>query len=799
MRHRYTFDESQFLLDSIHQYTGTAIPHEMLSQNFEDKTLKQVLSSAHSRIEECRGASLSNKHNRDVSAAAFKFRDTNTRDEIEGLCLLQEQAYFGRIDFAVADNDVSEALYIGRCTLQDSKGNFFVYDWRNPIGQLFYQNHRGKAYYYTRSRAVQGEILLKRQYTIQGAVLRSFEDVGGSPLSVASPEADSAAIDAVSEDSILLGMLKRNSSGTMRQIVQSIQAEQDQVIRVSGDVVVVQGPAGSGKTVVALHRAAYLLYHMREEQNRLAQRFGRVSAQQMLIFSPNSIFSNYISRVLPDLNEDQIQQNILDDTLREAIKKWLPRTETRKRYKIEVREDHLDYVLSRRDDPLYSIRLKTSAFKSSPEMLALIEQFIKQLDRQVEAAFDDMEFSIYGQIITDADQRVFYRKSAMQDVYRLARGSNSVTNSIKYVLQNLVDRIADFDRTTRIPERIEEKRTVKNRDGSAKEIIEIRNPRLITVERLKEEYKRIENRLLPYVDYAITDLYKSLLQYADTPIDGHDRTPVEAAEYTQKSEMERKIAYEDIAPMLLLNGHYRGFESFGDISHAVIDEAQDYSLLHYEYIKNCLPENCTMTIVGDLNQAINPSLNLRDYDGLEAIFPARIKRMELNRSYRSSMEITDFASGILRNNVRIDNVRRTGTKPKIATTQKGKQASVITDVLHRLAGKEYNNIAILCRTRRDSEELFRQLEPGVKVKLLSDGSQITQGILVLPVQLAKGLEFDAVVLHDGGQAYYDREEERTLLYTACTRALHELYICYSGQASPLLPLASTDLYEPCSV
>ena len=348
-----------FSLDSVHQYDGRQTPAHTLSQEFEVAYLARVLKTAQSRALACSSKLDAMRKDRKASDAIFKFVMEDTNRELEGMLSMHAQAYFGRLDFAVADNPLSESLYIGRSTLEAS--GFLVYDWRNPVCEMFYQHRPGRASYHSPGGLVQGEMLLKRQFIIQGAEVLSFEDTGGTP----------AEATTIREDSILLGMLRRNSSGEMRQIVQSIQAEQDRVIRIRGDVVVVQGPAGSGKTVVALHRAAYLLYEKRQQQQKLAQRFGRVSAQRMLVFSPNSLFSSYISRVLPDLNEEQITQTILENTIQSSVRKCLPKAGQGAKWQIERREDFFEYVLLQTDDELYRSRLHASAFKSSVVMLSV--------------------------------------------------------------------------------------------------------------------------------------------------------------------------------------------------------------------------------------------------------------------------------------------------------------------------------------------------------------------------------------------------------------------------------------------
>ncbi len=766
------------------RYTGSEVPAALLERKHEEHYLRYVLQvAAEQAIAFSRKAHVKERGSIHSGEASAWLR-TEARRKQEAVQSMQGSPYFARIDFAAendnaADNENAidsenavDMIYIGRSMLETDADSLLIYDWRDPICTLYYRHNVGAAGYQAPGGEFSGDILLKRHLETQNGRLVSYQDAAGSP-------SETSAI----EDGILLGMLRRNSSGEMRQIVQSIQAEQDEVIRVRGDVVVVQGPAGSGKTVVALHRAAYLLYEKRQEQQRLAQRFGRVSAQRMLVFSPNSIFSSYISRVLPDLNEEQITQTILENTIQAEVRKCLPKAGRGERWQVERREDYFEYILLQTEDALYHARIEGSAFKSSVAMLSAMETFLQEFDRQVEEVFEDMELSIYGQVIADPQQRIFYSKSDMQTRYRMARSASSVVDSIADVLQSLETRIVEFEKTSWISRSDEQGR----------------NPLAITVKRLQQEKQRMENLLLPYQRYAPLDLYTTLLQNTPISIAESVRASTLSSEYTLAFARKHKVAYEDIVPLLLLSGHYRGFPQWSDIDHAVIDEAQDYSLLHYEYIKNCLPDDCTLTIVGDINQAISPLLNLHDYEGLETVFSKRITRLNLKRSYRSSVEITDFARHILKGAPPIDNVRRAGSKPKLLFAPNGKQAAAITALLKELAGKEVNSIAVLCKTRRDSAQLFRQLRlllpADTPLTLLTDSATLAQGVLVVPVQLAKGLEFDAVILHDAGQSCYAREEERKLLYTACTRALHDLYLCCSGALSSLLPPADSPLYE----
>lgn len=257
------------------------------------------------------------------------------------------------------------------------------------------------------------------------------------------------------------------------------------------------------------------------------------------------------------------------------------------------------------------------------------------------------------------------------------------------------------------------------------------------------------------------------------------------------------IPYEDVMPLLLLEGMYRGFSTIQNIDHAIIDEAQDYSFVDFEYIKNCLPKQCSMTIVGDVNQAIGVGVGMPVHEGLERVFRSRVTRLELTKSYRSTFEIMEFARRILGDEAQIESIRRTGDKPKLlAAPENVEIADTIADAVRALLAADRKSIAVLCRTKAEAQCIYDSLASRVQITLLtSDSKSSLQGAFVMPVYLAKGLEFDAVIAADAGRAAYGRNADRNLLYTACTRALHDLYVYYSHEPSPLLPLRQVELYE----
>ena len=240
-----------------------------------------------------------------------------------------------------------------------------------------------------------------------------------------------------------------------------------------------------------------------------------------------------------------------------------------------------------------------------------------------------------------------------------------------------------------------------------------------------------------------------------------------------------EILAEDIVPILLLDGLLTGFPSLEGVDHAIIDEAQDYSLPTFAYLQRCLPANCKLTIVGDLRQATNPLQGLGDYASLETAFSRPVEFVHLKTSYRSSTEISEFTATIVPSNAPIESVRRSTMKPQLVSVgAPGDSVAAIAATLGQLQERSGGSDAIVCKTRAESESLFRALNPIAPVTLVTDATRdMPTGAYVLPIWLAKGLEFGTVIVYDASTASYRYDEERRALYTACSRALHTLYVC----------------------
>jgi DNA helicase-2/ATP-dependent DNA helicase PcrA len=266
-------------------------------------------------------------------------------------------------------------------------------------------------------------------------------------------------------------------------------------------------------------------------------------------------------------------------------------------------------------------------------------------------------------------------------------------------------------------------------------------------------------------------------------------------EATIKSLSKRTVMCEDVLPIMFLHGFIHGFPNFNGVIHAVIDEAQDYSILHFQYLRTLLPELCTITIVGDPFQAINPFVRTTDFQALMSVFPECVVTPALEYSYRSSSEITEFAASLLPGSPAIKNVRSTNVVPELVNVASGKTPDVIGKLVLQLNREGYPSVGVVCKSCAEAEALYDVLGRSVDVKLLNDKTtEFSAGNYVTPLIYAKGLEFDAVIIADASNRAYRSEMDRRPLYTACTRALHRLYLCYEKARSPLLPPEAAGLF-----
>lgn len=647
--------------------------------------------------------------------------------------------YFGRMDFEERGTSSAEACYIGVSNLVDDEYDFLVYDWRAPISSMFYEHEIGEASYECPEGSIDGRLTLKRQYKIEDGRLRYMFD---SSLKI--------------DDEVLQDMLSKSSDNQMKAIVTTIQRDQNKIIRNEAfKNLIVQGPAGSGKTSVALHRIAYLLYKHRE----------KIKPQNIIIFSPNDIFNDYIASVLPQLGEDNMYQTTFKTYMHQALGG---------NYAKEDYYQMIEYTLAAPKDERYRRRIDSIRFKASPVMVDLLKGYVKYLENEPRG-FKDL--SANGKIIASGSEisGLFYQDYAQMP---LKRRLQKLKNRLLFLLE-------PYEK-----QRIDE---VASELENTEQYLSRSELMALSTAQVRAELKSTYDQIYQMTAFDLMALYRKMYEKLESfaiglALQEFSEKLGEIRTHTLKNLNSGQLHYEDQPPLLYLKGALGDQPDTSEIRYVIIDEAQDYAPLQYEIFSQ-LFKNASMTILGDLHQSINPHMNVGHYEHIHRIFDQQVTgQINLTKSYRSTMEITQFARKLLGRETTDEWVERSGEKPMVLSQpdEKAIQEALIL-AIHRYRERGHQSIGIITRTAREAKAAYRALKEKIEVKaILKDDDRFEPGTLIIPSYLAKGLEFDVVLIYNAGGENYAREEERLLLYTACTRALHVLNVFYAGERSPLL-------------
>jgi DNA helicase-2/ATP-dependent DNA helicase PcrA len=719
---------------------GSVMENNQSELEFEMKRLEETISLAKKQLNQARQR---NEENKSAIISAKKELRENTEHSISGLwtsdgfealaelsqyvnpvtekiadyeavenkiVLLEnliKSPYFARIDFKFDDEDLPEKIYIGRSSLKkDNSYESFVYDWRSPIASVFYRFVTGQVFYDAPGGRITGEVNLKRQYEIRNEILEYFFD---------------AEVQIV--DEFLRKLLSHNTSSKMKTIVESIQKEQDIVIRdMENDLMMVQGVAGSGKTSIALHRAAYLMYQGLST---------KLSAHNIMIISPNTLFEQYISNVIPELGED----NIVSVIFEEMLASILPNI------RIQSRNQFLENLITSSG---YRDTIKSSIeFKTSHKFMEILNLLIRDIPlRWIE--FENIY--IDGQLILSKE----VLKEKIVGKYEIPLGVR-----LKQLEEFIVELIYD---TKRI--------------------------------RLKKSLKK---EMMRFTELNVINIYRRL--FNDKEYFYHIAKDIELPDcmgdiliYTQENLASNLLYYDDATALAYLNLKINGVDDYRNIKQVVIDEAQDYYPLHYE-IFNLLFANAKYTILGDINQTLEKNEDMSLYEQIKKILNKKKSSLAtMDKSFRCTNEILMYSSKFIEKCFEIKSFNRKGDEPNIYSASN--QSSLIDMIISEInlcLEKGYQSIGLICKNEKNAISLSEFLKDRVDVKLIkSESTSDLQGVFIIPVYMSKGLEFDAVLICDTDNKNYHSEDDKKLLYIACTRALHRLNLFCIGETSPLL-------------
>ena len=585
--------------------------------------------------------------------------------------------YFASIIFEDEDKEIMN-IYISITYLKDKNQNNILYDWRAPICSLFYDYETGHASYEAPGGIFEGELKRKRQYKIVDKKLIGVFD-------------NSTNI----EDDVLQDVLLEDSTGSMKNIVNTIATEQNKIIR--NDEyrnLIVQGIAGSGKSTIALHRIAYLLY---KEKN--------LTSDNILIFSPTNLFSDYIKDVLPSLGEENTKATTFTQYLESFI----------------------------------------NEYESIESFTAFIARYYRYEDNNIEL----IKYKQSDSIIDDLNNYLIdiINNTHFEDNFKDLL-INIDKDELTEMIQDKYSKLPLFERIDNMAEKICDKyykgKTTKFNSNKSK---------LLKLLNIKQDYKQI------YKDFWLSD-------YCAYPL-----TLKETDKFINKKELN----YDDALLLAYLKGSLEGFIYDASIRYIVIDEAQDYNKLQYIII-NRIFKRANITILGDINQNINPYYQYTSLKDLENIFEDESLYIELNKTYRSSPEIVDYTNKILGLN-HINAVRDT-TENEV----KRFRIKDIDDLKNHLIkdttdlNVKYKTTAIICKDYIESKKIYEIIKDYIEVNLvLEESDKIKEGTKIIPAYISKGLEFDGVIIYNDRANTY-RLNEKNLLYVAATRAQHELYV-----------------------
>ena len=636
-------------------------------------------------------------HERYVKEQAF----TTIDKKLKELTILKESPYFGRVTFNDLEFNQKDTLYVGRFGVTP-EGSYepVIVDWRAPVASLFYHGSLGEASYTSPDGPIKCDIEGRRQIIVKKGELKGVFD---------------SAIDV--KDDILQMVLSNNSSDKLKDVIMTIQQEQDEIIRKERTSnIVVNGVAGSGKTTIALHRVAYLLYNYRKELE-----------DKVLILGPNGIFMEYISQVLPSLGEVGVKQETFASF---ALK------EMDSELYIMSFDKYLEKILS--EDKEF---IEDAKYKNSYEIIKDLDNLVKEMDKDY---FHVEDVKYFGDLVISKEEieEMFNKHYEYMPLFRRSEKIKRI------ILSKIKDK-----RDQKVWELNEEIRKEKEKLTTEELLIEENNLEFRRKLRIREIVKEVMD------SRAKLDSWIS----REDVLDIYDRFNGNKKEYT----------INDLAPILYLAIKLEGKKATKDYRHVVIDEAQDYSPLQFKVIRE-LTGTKYFTVVGDVNQRLIKYSDLAPMMELEKIFDdVNPEIYNLNKSYRSTYEIMEYANKYLDEDRIIPIVRHGKPVEEIEFHNNEELSESIIESLKEFSNEGLESIAIITRDKEELEKVYNLISNKVHlVKFDNEDVLYKGGNVIIPSYFAKGLEFDGVIIVDNGSS--KDENEDLIKYIMSTRALHRL-------------------------
>ena len=677
------------------------------------------------------------------------------KNQLETYKKLADSPYFGRIDIKDDGDDDTESLYIGTASFVDDNENFLVYDWRAPISSIYYNGTLGKVSYQTPAGKQTTDLEKKRQFQISHGEINNMFDTNETV-----------------GDEMLQSVLGQQHDEVMQNIVSTIQKEQNDIIRDTySDLLVVQGVAGSGKTSAILQRIAFLLYHSRSS----------LQADQIILFSPNRLFSHYISDVLPSLGE----RNMRQVTLQEFIDHRLEGV------KVQSLFDQYETEQAYTDD-----EKAIQVFKRSHQYMTVIENYINTVFN------DDIAFQ---SILIDG--KVFFDADVIKDIYasqpKQMKPADKFLKTKNRLIEILKKRIEVEVYKPWVDDAIDQLNSEQYHDfmeghqlGSFQDEDDERYfiAKQIVTEHFRKVYDALYNGSFfdPYLQY------QRFMQQVVLPKDVNvDAWNDDVDAFADSIEMHQ-VRLDDAAPLLYMRDLMIGGGQNQTMQYLFVDEMQDYSIAQLIYIKHAFPQT-KINLIGDSEQALFKAVEAPQelLNKLNEAFATKKSRLiTLNRSYRSTYPITNFAKSLLPNGDEIEAFNRPGKSPEIFIRHNENECIEALVECAKQELKDEGTVAIVTKNLTEAKQLHQHTYNQLNPTLLADTDRsLPKGVVIMPIYLAKGLEFDSIIAWNVSKNNYPNDDYVGTLYTIATRAMHHLTLISNGPVSPIIANANLPINE----
>lgn len=670
--------EEEFSKEKIHLENTTCLLRDTISNLAQDlydneekqQEFKKYIWDTRSELDPTEMKTIISNNEQEIDNLEMKAK------YYKKLYKIQNNPYFAKIVFKNNEN-INPNIYIGLTYLTKDNENI-IYDWRAPISSIFYDYESGDCQYEAPGGIIKGYLDNKRQFTIENSKIKRVFD---SKLNV--------------QDDLLQEVLSQKNNDYMKNIVTTIQQEQNAIIRnIKDKNLIVQGIAGSGKTSVALHRIAFLLYKIKN-----------LTSDKVLIFAPNQVFSEYISNVLPELGEENTKETTFSDFLETYISEYKH---------IETFTSFVERYYKYEEEFPELIK-----FKQSDEIIKILELYIKNYTKQAKFTDDILNRDLYIS-----------------------------KQKLNYYLNERYNSIPLLERIEEIAEKISEQNFNSN----------------------KTKTKQIKKWLKEKINISLDlkEIYINFYSSTEFKLAYKKNIP---DHYIDKLK-DKTISFEDACLFVYMKSLLQFLGNDYTIEQTIIDEAQDYNKLQYMLLKKILKKS-KFTILGDINQTINPYYQYKSLNELSNVFD-NSNYLELNKTYRSSPEIIEHANKILNLNL-ISAIRRNTKIPVIFRNKNNYKEQMIYDI--KTLQKKCKSIAIITKTDTEANKIYKLLKPTLEdLILISNGSNnFNRKLVVIPSYMSKGLEFDASIVYTEKDNKYTKEE-KYLYYVSCTRSQHYLII-----------------------